>query len=171
MTEVFSGQITPDENGLVECIFDPPFLYNNVDNLVIAVDENTTGRDLCFEEFFCTETPIARSIHLSGSQNPNPANPAGGALVNAVPNIRIQFSEYTLDSPGNIVLTLSENLMDVSWDEVPGALLYRVYVSDTPEFTPEQTNYFGFTQVNSILFDTGLIPGRSKFVKIIAVDE
>jgi hypothetical protein len=41
LTEVFSGTVTlPAIEGWVEIILTTPFTYNNVDNLVVAVDEN-----------------------------------------------------------------------------------------------------------------------------------
>ncbi len=45
MTQVFSGFVTfPAAGNWLEITFPTPFIYNNTDNLVIAVDENGGGQ-------------------------------------------------------------------------------------------------------------------------------
>ncbi len=43
LTEVYSGAVYTPASGEIEIELDTPFPYNNVDNLVLAYDENTPG--------------------------------------------------------------------------------------------------------------------------------
>ena len=96
LTQVYSGNIDlPATAGWVEIILDTPFLYNNVDNLVIAVDENEDDSDGSRQFFLNTNTSTNRSIvYFADGDNPNPATPPGAIVTrSAFPNIKMQFSE------------------------------------------------------------------------------
>lgn len=91
MIKVFDGEvILPDESGWIEITLDILFQYNNDDNLVVAVDENTMLYD--WGEFYATDTEGFRSLlYSSDSHNMNPDNPTEGGLVEAIPNLRMVF--------------------------------------------------------------------------------
>ncbi len=96
MTEVFNGEVIIPYNDYdpvwIEIILETPFDYNNIDNLVIAIDENTEGYSWAYgAEFYCTEDPNDRSIqYYSDDDNPDPASPPDADnLVTAYPDIRI----------------------------------------------------------------------------------
>lgn len=86
----------PDTDGWVELILTTPYIYNNTDNLVIAFDENTPGYDgnTSSDEFYNHDVTNNMSIrNYSDTENPDPASPPTGTLVDARPNIRLQFEE------------------------------------------------------------------------------
>lgn len=96
MIEVFAGQVQlTDTAGWVEIELDNPFVYNNVDNLVVAVYENSPGFDDGNQYFY--NTPIysqIRSIRHSGyAPDLDPGSPPSGSLAAAIPNIRIRFGD------------------------------------------------------------------------------
>jgi hypothetical protein len=96
LTEVFSGTVTlPAIEGWVEIILTTPFTYNNVDNLVVAVDENADLYDSYNEYFYCTsELKTNRSIqYYSDGTNPDPLAPPTGTPVAGYPNIMLKFEE------------------------------------------------------------------------------
>lgn len=98
LTEVFSGTVTlPAIEGWVEIILTTPFTYNNVDNLVVAVDENADSYDSYNEYFYCTsELKTNRSIrYYSDGTNPDPAAPPTGTPVAGYPNVMLKFQEET----------------------------------------------------------------------------
>ncbi|MDP3115266.1 MAG: choice-of-anchor D domain-containing protein [Candidatus Cloacimonadaceae bacterium] len=67
-----------------------PFIYNGVDNLVIAVDENFPGYDSSTSFFHGTNTTGNRSIrYYSDTTNPDPAAPPTGTLVAGIPNTKL----------------------------------------------------------------------------------
>lgn len=99
MTQVYSGNVTlPASAGWVEITLSTPFNYNNAQNLVIAVDENTAGDDGSSAKFFGSAVSAARSLlFYNDSTNPDPAAPptTGYTLVSnsAIANIRLQFED------------------------------------------------------------------------------
>ena len=110
LTQVFSGTIAlPAEAGWIEIPLTIPFVYNNMDNLVIAVDENAPGYDnsSCF--FYSTAVTGNRSLsYYSDNTNPDPAAPVDGTLVAAYPNVMLQLGKL----PTEPILTVTPN----SWD-------------------------------------------------------
>jgi len=78
LTQVYTGTIaaTPSE-GWYEITLTTPFAYNNTDNLVVAVDENTSGFNGSTSYVRTWTTPVAnRAIHYrNDSTNPDPSSP------------------------------------------------------------------------------------------------
>ena len=96
MMQVFNGHLDiPATPGWIEIELDMPFVYNNTDNLVIAVDENTPAYDGSSQFFYSTGTAGEnRSIrYYNDSTNPDPASPPTGTMVAAYPNILMQFGD------------------------------------------------------------------------------
>ena len=96
MVQVFNGHLDiPAVAGWIEIELDFPFVYNNTDNLVIAVDENTPAYDGSGQYFYSTPTTGQnRSMrYYNDSTNPDPASPPNGTLVAAYPNILMQFGD------------------------------------------------------------------------------
>uniref|UniRef100_UPI00404A56C0 fibronectin type III domain-containing protein n=1 Tax=Flavobacterium sp. TaxID=239 RepID=UPI00404A56C0 len=78
MTQVFSGTVTtPASAGWMEITLTTPFIYNNTDNLIIAVDENQINYTGSFSTtYFRTFTGSSNNAiyYRSDSTNPNPAS-------------------------------------------------------------------------------------------------
>ncbi len=96
MEQVFDGTVFFQDQGWAEVNLDIPFLYNNADNLVIAVLENEPGCSQDDAFFYCTEVNHARSILYFDVDdiNINPNLPPAGLLQYAYPNILIQTDEW-----------------------------------------------------------------------------
>lgn len=95
MVQVFSGTVPlTDEAGWMEITLHRPFLYNNADNLVIAVNEVAMGENSSSEYFYCTATPgIKRSNKYYVQGSPIiPADPPGGIGTEGIANILIRFN-------------------------------------------------------------------------------
>lgn len=94
MTQVFSGEFTPVAGTWIEFEFAQPFVYNDIDNLVIAVDENAAGWTQAGNaaEFYSYAEPEAKGMSVvSDSTNFDPASPSGGALVHfQVPMLQLE---------------------------------------------------------------------------------
>lgn len=100
LTQVFSGLVTINaDNKVVVDIAD--FLYNNTDNLVIAVDENKAGYNSGTDDFKCFITTTNRSInYYSDTTNPEPGSPPEAKHVYPVaPNIILGGIATTLTPP------------------------------------------------------------------------
>lgn len=116
LTEVFRGTIDiPTTAGWVMFDLDTPFTYNNIQNLVIAVDENNPAADDELDHFFYSTntTGQARSIRAYSTYiNPDPANPTSGNALKATetgyPNTRFIFADISPEP----VLVLNPQALD-----------------------------------------------------------
>lgn len=111
MTLVYDGTISvPAAAGWVELTLTTPFVYNNTQNLVIAVDENTGGYHASADEFYCTAVTGARSIYYySDTVNPDPAAPTTAMAIPAyIPNTRLTLE----DIPSTPVFTVTPASFD-----------------------------------------------------------
>jgi len=146
LTQVYSGVVAaPAVAGWVEIVLDTPFVYNNTDNLVVAVDENTPSYDSSGWYYYSTPTATSRSLrYYSDSTNPDPAAPITGSLVSAYPNIMMQFGEIPMVPPGTPTLVypadgetgLPKAGFDLSWTPDIAAGMpdyYGVYIASSPE--------------------------------------
>ena len=96
MTKVYSGIVTGSKAAWITITLDTPFAYNNIDNLVIAVDENKPGFNLGDLNYFhCTETEEQRSIrYVSDGANPDPnAPPPASNTQTAYANVKLTIGE------------------------------------------------------------------------------
>ena len=111
LTQVFTGEVAlPATAGWIEIMLTSPFIYNNTDNLIIAVDENEASYDGSGEYFYCTSAVTARSIrYYSDGTNPDPAVPPTGTTVLGYPNVMLQFGELPIGAPDPVTLTYPTN--------------------------------------------------------------
>jgi len=98
LTQVFAGNVTyPAAGNWLEVPFDEPFQYNNVDNLVIAVDENSSGLN-CTIHWGSFTSGINTGIYVrSDGTNPNPASPgtANGRVAD-IPQVQLEICSFAL---------------------------------------------------------------------------
>lgn len=95
MMQVFDGHVNiPAAMGWVEIELDYPFIYNNTDNLVIAVRENYGRNDWDF--FYCTATP-SQNRSLLNNEYMDHHSPPAGVLIAGIPNILMRLSEIPAD--------------------------------------------------------------------------
>ena len=92
LTQVFSGSVTAVAGNWVTMTLTTPFSWNGTSNLVIAVDENTSGWS-CTAQWPHTNTTNVQSMYYrSDATNPDPASPpAAFAMYNNFPNLRLDI--------------------------------------------------------------------------------
>lgn len=99
-TQVFSGELAiPMAAGWIDITFTNPFIYNNSQNLVIAVLETTPGNDGSTTKFLGTNVlGVNRGLRIqSDTVVHNPASPGTGTLVTGIANILMQFGDLPSD--------------------------------------------------------------------------
>lgn len=146
LSTVFTGTVAlPATAGWIEITLDSPFIYNNTDNLVIAVDENADSYDGSSEFFYSTAAATNRSLrYYSDGTNPDPAAPVAGTLVLGYPNLMLQFGDIPSGAPGIPVLTYPSDSatdlpisgFDLTWTAgLEGGTpdYYAVYIASTME--------------------------------------
>ncbi len=96
LTEVYNGSLPAiPADGWIEFVLTTPFVYNNTDNLIIAVEENQPAYGSSSEEFFGTAVTDPRSIYYySDSTNPDPVTPPTASNTpSVIPNTRLYFGD------------------------------------------------------------------------------
>lgn len=117
MTQVFSGTVElPATAGWIEISLTTPFNYNNMDNLVIAVDENEDDYDGSSEYFYCTSVATNRSIYYQNDgTNPDPATPpTATSLLAYYPNLRLHY----VPKPTNPEFTITPSATSLDFGDV-----------------------------------------------------
>ncbi len=141
MTQVFSGTVAlPATAGWIEITLDTPFVYNNSDNLVIAVDENEAGyEDESGWAFLCTNTATSRSLrYQSDGTNPSPATPpTASSLIAGIPNVQLLFGDIPLGPPLPVV-------MGSPADEAVGQLAAGFNFTWSPDPLSGPIDYYAF---------------------------
>ncbi|MGB4204981.1 MAG: choice-of-anchor J domain-containing protein [Bacteroidales bacterium] len=110
MIKVFDGVvIIPQTPQWIEIVLDPPFKYNNVDNLVVAVGETTPFWD---EEGWFLGTKTAnenRSLSWYDILEAiDPYDPGQGDPVTYIPNTGLKFTS----TPPPSILNIDRNMID-----------------------------------------------------------
>ncbi len=111
LQEVYSGLLSvSDDEAWITLELDNSFNYNNVDNLIIAVDENTPGYHTSNDEFYNTATQTVQSlVFYNDNTNPDPQNPPEGSEITAIPNIIIRLTESNEIYPSLPIVIAPEN--------------------------------------------------------------
>lgn len=112
LTEVFAGVVsaTPPA-GWYEITLNKPFVYNNTQNLVIAVDDNQATSTFQMNNYSYVWTPPTnnRTIIFGAGSNVSPTNPAyytTGVLSNLVNQLQLEFLVPAGgDNPANFIAT------------------------------------------------------------------
>jgi len=138
LTQVFSGAVSI-VGGEVTVNFSSPFAYNNTDNLLIAIDENTADYTATSNRFYTYTGPTNSGLHYrSDTVNPDPFSPAAGtrSTVKSVTSL-LGLTAATaptcpvVSAPAAAATDVSV-LPTITWGAVNYATSYKVSVGTTP---------------------------------------
>jgi hypothetical protein len=134
MSQVFSGTITPVAGNWFDINFTTPFVYNGTSNLVVAVDENSSGYS-CTAAFRSFTSGTNTGIHYyADGNNPNPASPPSAeGRFNDLAQMQVVFASSVAPScaiaqvPTNSATGVTRN-PTLTWTEgTGGPTSYDVY--------------------------------------------
>lgn len=177
LTQVYSGVVTKS-GGEVTITLDTPFAYNNIDNLVIAVDENKSGLNGITDRFYSYASGISNSsiFYRSDSSNPDPATPPT-ASQRAGDKSRITILGLTPNPPAcpNVTapaanatgVSLTPNL---TWSASSGANSYNISLGTTPGGTDILNNHNVTTTNYTVPAAAGLQYGTTYYLTVTAVN-
>lgn len=177
MTKVFDGILTFSA-GVTTINFSDSFTYNNVDNLVIAVNEIAPNYGSSSDKFSSTSAPALSTIqayYLFGGSVIDPTNIAAGtskASYSYLPNVTLLGLTApavapqctTVTSPANGATNV-EFLPKIDYNSSAGATKYFVTVGTTPGGN-DITNHYDNGSYLDYFFAEGLDPETTYYVTI-----
>ncbi|MGE8554459.1 MAG: T9SS type A sorting domain-containing protein [Chryseobacterium jejuense] len=140
LTEVFSGTVT-NTNGVIEVLFTAPFAYDNVQNLVVAVHENTPDYDPDDDSFSVYGLPGVQNrsiLYESDYNDPDPSSPPGGSLqeyrsvvsiMGLTPSAIPACATVTYPANNATLMPLSPA---ITWNASFGAISYKISIGTVP---------------------------------------
>ena len=142
--EMFSGGLPG--TGWLSIPLQEPFIYSGTQNLILAVDENSSQFGSSDDDFYCRETVSVRALNYQSlTINPDPENPGDTIYqLTALANLRLCFSnDAGYDSPSNLYGYYSGNALHLNWDPPlnPAVESYRVYRNGLLLATNTQCEY------------------------------
>ncbi len=177
LTQVFSGTVSKSGNK-VEVVFTTPFAYNNTDNLVIAVKENSPSIDINnFDEVFRVYPYLQNStlVYKGDRAVVDPASPPGGIRVDYKSAVTISGLTANLTPGCPFVISPANNAQfvplspSISWQSVMGANSYRISLGTTPGGTDvinhQTVNGTGYNLSPSIVLNND----TNYYLKVTAV--
>jgi len=131
LTSSYSGTVTfPAEDNWFTITLDTPFVYNGTDNLVLAIDENTSSWN-CSMYWQKTDTANDMSIYYrNDSTNPDPtAPPTATGVLSYRANTIFGGITQACPSPSDLTATnITTTSADLGWTENGSASTYNVEV-------------------------------------------
>ncbi|MCK9309155.1 MAG: choice-of-anchor D domain-containing protein [Candidatus Cloacimonetes bacterium] len=163
LSQVFQGEVAlPASAGWIEIPLSTAFDYNNMDNLVIAIDENEANHDTNSHYFLCTGTATKRSIrNRSDSINPNPSTPPSILPTSGYPNVMLFLVGDIAEAP-ELGISSTGTL---NWTPVSGAALYQIYKASDPNIPFEP-----YATTTGTSWTDPLFPQGKAFYQVKAVD-
>lgn len=139
LTQVYAGTVT-NINGVITLTFATPFPYNNIDNLVVAVDENSQDYDDNSDEvmYVYHSAPNSTLYFRNDGTNPNPSFPPVGNLASYKSVITINgLTKKPIPACPLIVYPTNNTafvplLPTIIWNAVAGAIGYKISIGTTP---------------------------------------
>ena len=176
LTEVFSGTVT-NNNGVIEIAFSAPFPYDNIANLVVAAEENSSGYDNNdYDEVMYVYPAAANSTlnYKNDYTDPDPASPPSqgdlknyksvitfeGLTANPIPLCPV----VSYPSNNSTFIPLGST---ITWVNSSGATGYKVSIGTTSGGT-DVANQVAVT-TNSYTPATPFAPNATLYLKVVAV--
>lgn len=170
LTEVFTGNVA-NVGGEVTITFNAPFAYNNTDNLVVAVLEDTPDYTATSNRFY-TYSGVTNSTlyYRSDTTVPNPASPPTGTrsatksrtgLIGLTP-LPPACPSLTAPSAGSTTVSSTPTF---TWSAAANAAGYRVSLGTTPGGT-DLMNKVDVGAVTSYQYTAGLMYGTQYYLTV-----
>jgi len=101
----------------MEITLTTPFNYNNIDNLVIAVDQNTPGVFGDYTKWKAMPSAASRSISKTNYQsNVDPASPGSGWVQTDRAQVQLAFPEACPGPDGLAAVNITQTSATVNWN-------------------------------------------------------
>lgn len=113
LTLVHSGAVTISTGAFATLVtLTTPFYYNNSNNLVVAIDENTPSLSGSNGNFRCFASNNNTGVYVGQSENIDPNSPPSGRRTRNLSQIKFDID---IDNPTGVMATpYSETQIDLS---------------------------------------------------------
>lgn len=157
LTQVYQGNvaITPT-NQWIEIELDTPYIYDGINNLVVAIQETKPGNDSVWGYFYASNSSYASSLRCDGADNIDLASLPDGTLQNAYPNTRLYF--------GDLVAVMAVSPKNIEFDAIylgeTGEAKYINITNEGEGILHMVENYITITGANpaSFAIDSSVFP-------------
>ena len=168
---VFSGPWTIPANtdDWITIDFDTPFAYNGTDNLLVAIDENSS--DYAMRYFRYTDAPNTVLSYVSDTQNPDPYDLPSFPDIKEVSgqraNIKLVFDPNVgvVENSSNTIAVYPNPAKDILY--LDGIDNERVSIYDATGRLAMQTNYDGSLNIGGLQSGVYAIITSQSLVKIV----
>lgn len=171
MTEVFNGQVSyPAVGNWLEIILTTAFEYNNIDNLVVAIDENTPNYDLVTIGWGAfTSDENTGLFYRDFDINPNPDSPpTAEERTSVIAQIQLYFLNGQCEKPSELSITdISTNSANLTWTNGATETEWEIAYG-TPGFNPDTEGILENTESKPFTL-LGLSPSSSYQVYVKAI--
>ena len=143
LQQVFTGTVTQVAGQWMEITFSTPFIYDGTSNIIVAVDENSSGyTDSFISTYFGSYTAAANTgiYYASDTVNPDPASPPTGTRTATLPRLQFVGTLASCTKPTGVQTnSLSSTSVTLGW--TPPAVVpaegyeYVMTTTNTPPAT------------------------------------
>ena len=173
MTQVFSGNYTFNtSSGWYEIDLDTDFTYNNSDNLVIAVDDNTGSYMGSSYEFYHKDSwSDDRCLYYSSDYtNANPASPPSGSRTDYAASLKLTMSTGpSITSSGSLSAfsaCAGSNSGEQSFTIAGSSLEADILVSAPTGYEISTTSGSGFGSSLTLAQSAGTVNSTTTYVRL-----
>lgn len=175
LTKVYDGTVS-NVNGMVQISFSTPFLYNNTDNLVIVVEQNTPGFDTANEVFYVYPAAPNSTIVYKNDITPTNTNAPYNGLREAFKSsvTLMGLAQSTIMSCPVVTYPMNHGTFvpispTIQWNSIAGATGYKVSIGTTPggtDIVNEQS-----VSVTSFVPPTALNLNTDYYLRVTAIGQ
>ena len=141
-TQVFSGSFPNNPSGWMEIDLTNRFTYDGLSNLSILIVKGYQEWTYLYPLWNCSTQTVNRSRQNRSDET----QPTQLSATTNRPNLR--FTLFSLDVAPRPVLSITNNILTISWAAVSGAQSYRILASDSPDGTFIQIGRTSLTWFN-----------------------
>ncbi|WP_329805329.1 T9SS type A sorting domain-containing protein [Flavobacterium facile] len=160
-TEVFSGVLTLDTSYNINIIFNTPFYYDGLSNILIEVEETSPGLTSSGSTGFQGSEDFANPPKRTMVQMWGTSSATSTVYENSYPETEFFGNLQQCMAPGGNISNITENSATLNFSNNANITGYNYIIY--PENTPEPINYTFTTQATTNL--TNLLAAQKYYIK------
>lgn len=115
LTQVYSGNVTFGSDSWMTITLTTPFMYNNTANLLVAVDENTSGNAGSARNFRYFTSTNNTGMYIYSSNDINPSSLGNGTRVATINRFSFELDPRLADPTSVTATAPNESQINLAW--------------------------------------------------------